>query len=282
MTTGVLPLNLFLVRHGRSEGNVANRRDRKGDDSLKNEAFLSRLSKDWRLTPKGCLQANAAGEWLREWRSKEEALGRVYPWRHCVSNYVRTMETAAHLGIADPQWVVDYDLRERNMGELDVMKESEKRRRYKKSCALRDMDALLWTPPNGESVIMLKTTRVNRVLGTLARECSDMSVVLVTHCETMWAFRVALEKMLPDRYETLRNSKDSKDKIHNCQVLHYTRIDPRTQEVHRRYEWMRSLYPFDLTRSRNDWQPIERKKLSNEELLAIVERTPRLEHIADD
>ena len=47
----------------------------------------------------------------------------------------------------------------------------------------------------------------------------------------MWGFRVILERIPPDKYVKLDQSKNPFDRIHNCQILQYSRIDPKTGET---------------------------------------------------
>lgn len=93
---------------------------------------------------------------------------------------------------------------------------------------------------------------------------------------------------------------DPKEKIHNGQIIHYTRRDPQTGEIAPTINWMRSictfhwfgevwfdlryleefvdwyLGPWDTTLSTNVWQQIERPTWTNEELLAEVRQIPQL------
>jgi NAD+ kinase len=95
----------------------------------------------------------------------------------------------------------------------------------------------------------------------------------------MWAFRVRLERMSQTRYRELDVSKDPFDKIHNGQVLHYTRCDPNdpTGNTIAPYaNWMRSVLPENMKRSRNDWETIVRPNFSNEDLLTEVGKIPRI------
>jgi NAD+ kinase len=263
-----LPLDLVLVRHGESEGNVAYGLSRRGDDRHFTPEFLARHSSKWRLTENGQGQARAAGAWLRE---------HVAPSfdRYFVAEYLRAMETAAHLGFADAAWRCDFYLRERDWGVFDLMTYQERRERYGDDLKRRELDAFFWTPPGGESMAAL-CLRIDRVLDTLHRTCSDARVLIVGHGEVMWGFRVRLERMSQERYRELDSARDPKLKIHNCQVLHYTRRDPATGLVSPYLDWMRSVCPWDPSRSENAWQPIRRHKYTNAELLAAVERTARL------
>ena len=53
-------MDLVLVRHGESEGNVAFNRSKAGDHSLYSGEFLRRHSSQWRLTDVGREQAKSA------------------------------------------------------------------------------------------------------------------------------------------------------------------------------------------------------------------------------
>ena len=60
-----LPLDLILVRHGESEGNVAQDFAKLGDDSLWTAEFKDRHSSKYRLTDKGKAQAKMSGDWIK-------------------------------------------------------------------------------------------------------------------------------------------------------------------------------------------------------------------------
>jgi len=85
---------------------------------------------------------------------------------------------------------------------------------------------------NGESIAAV-CSRLAKVIARLHRECSDKRVVIVCHGEVMWAFRVILERMSQVQYKDLDQSTSIKDKIHNCQILHYTRRCPKSGKLHR-------------------------------------------------
>jgi NAD+ kinase len=263
-----LPLDLVLVRHGESEGNVAFGLSRHGDDRHFTPEFLARHSSKWRLTPRGVEQAHAAGDWLRQ---------HVAPRfdRYYVAEYLRAMETAVHLGFTDAEWRCEFYLREREWGIFDLMSYQERRERYADDLKRRELDTFFWTPPGGESMADL-CLRIDRIIETLHRDCTDKRVILVCHGEVMWAFRVRLERMSQERYQELDVSSDPKMKIHNCQVLHYTRRDPASGALSPYLDWMRSVCPWDATRCKSDWQKIERRKATNADLMAVVEKTPRL------
>ena len=266
-----MPIDLVLVRHGESEGNAANTRSRQGDDRDFNELHLNRHSSKWRLTDKGREQAHLAGLWIKD------SIGTDF-FRYYVSEYLRAMETAALLDLPTAKWYVDFYLRERDYGALDIMPDSERRHRFAPDLARQEIDSFYWCPPRGESLAQL-CRRLDRILDTMHRECADKKVIIVCHGEVMWAFRVRLERMLQKRFQELDKSQHPFDRIHNGQVLHYTRRNPANEEISPYLDWLRSVCPFNLELSKNHWEKIERRRFSNEDLLREVEQYPR--YIAD-
>jgi broad specificity phosphatase PhoE len=260
-----MPLDLVLVRHGQSEGNIAAHASKKGDDHYFTPEFRARHSWLWRLTDLGISQAEAAGDWLRE---EFGGFDRYY-----TSAYLRAKETALHLGFEGAEWRQEIYLRERDRGDIDVMPAAERERRYEESLSLQQRDPLLWSPPNGESLAQL-CLRVDRVLDTLHRETEGQRVVIVCHGEVMWAFRLRLERLSLDEFNAL--DADPSERIRNCQVLHYSRLDPaaRWEPASPYLDWVRAVSPYDS--ELGDWRRIERRRLSNEDLKADVERVPRL------
>ncbi|MBW3653946.1 MAG: histidine phosphatase family protein [Actinobacteria bacterium] len=264
-----MPVDLVLVRHGRSEGNEAREQSKQGDDSAYTEQFRARRNREWRLTDLGIAQALAAGEWIRE---------QIAPTfsRYYTSEYLRARETAAYLGLAEACWVQDILLRERSWGRADfVMPESERYERFSAELAARREDPCYWRPPEGESLAEV-CLRVERVLHALERDCRGGSCVVSTHEDVMWAARFLIERMTQEQWRELLLSDDPCDKIHNGQVLHYTRRDPATGECAERFQWVHSSCPWDPARARAGWRRIQPLSFSNEELLDALATTERL------
>jgi NAD+ kinase len=261
-----MPINLILVRHGESEGNLAIARSKQGDNSAYSEDFRNRHSSLWRLSEKGKEQAHVTGDWLKL-HAKDVSFFRCY-----TSEYVRAMETAALLNITDAQWYPDFYLRERNWGDLDRLSVNEREEKFSQSMKERTIEPFYWTPPNGESLADVGL-RVDRLFQTLHRECEGKSVIIVCHGEIMWMIRARLERLTQEKFRELDASQDPKDHINNCQVLWYTRQNPEDEYDIRPYlSWMKSVCPWDETRSSNEWNLIKRPKFSNEDLLARVEK----------
>src|SRR3989338_10939418 len=102
-----MPKNLFLVRHGQSEGNLVRKQfEESGNESFFSDEFLGLHESQYSLTDLGVEQARKAGQWF----SKN---GFATFDRMLVSNNVRAMQTAAHLNVSGAHWMIDYNLRER-------------------------------------------------------------------------------------------------------------------------------------------------------------------------
>ena len=259
-----MPKDIVFVRHGESEGNVATSLSKKGDDSMFTESFLNRHSSTWRLTEKGKEQAKITGKWIKE--NIREPFHRFY-----VSEYDRAKETAALLGISGAEWMISFYLRERDWGELDVMPFEERKRKFAESLRWKEREPFYWTPRNGESMPVVCLRLEAKVLDTLHRECDQKNALLVVHGDIMWGFRYILERPTHSEIVRLERSDNPHDKIHNAQIIHYTRVNPETGKMSPYLSWMRSICPTDLSLSYNNWQEIRRKKFSNEELLREVD-----------
>lgn len=271
----MMPIDLVLVRHGQSEGNLANQFSYAGDKRGFTEAFKARPSWAWRLTDKGIWQAEAAGEWIHANILDKEGNEFIKQFdRSYVSFFLRAMETAGHLGLGG-HWLQELYLRERDWGQLDVMSQQERWEDFNREMKRRERDGIFFAPPGGESMAQL-CLRIDRVLHTLHRECSNMQVIIVCHAEVMRAFQLRLERMSLKRFTELMNSEVDTDKILNGGILHYTRRNPETGALGNYMGHVRSICPWDLTKSSNDWREIRRVNYTSAQLLAVVNEFPRI------
>lgn len=268
-----MPNDLVLVRHGQSEGNVATDASKRGDDSWYTEAFMTTPGHQWLLTDTGRAQAATAGAWIAE---------QVTPvFDRCfVSPYVRTLQTAALLGLPGAQWRENRALRERSWGDIDSLPKSqfEARPEYRLNAVLKRNDPLYWAPPNGESIAEVAEDRVRNVLSTLHREADGQKVIAVAHGELMQAFQLVLAR-LSDR-EFVDMDRDKAQKIHNCEVMHYTRLDPSNETQAPRLSWLRRAHPVleggSWQMRTTPWTRLSSATFSNEELLERVADVPSL------
>jgi len=261
----MLPKNLILLRHGESEGNVAFKKE---ISPAMLQGFRKKHPSIWRLTDRGIWQAQTAGKWIRN--NIDFRFERYY-----VSEYHRALETAFNLNLQGAIWYPEIYLREREWGDIDGLPREERLEISPNSIDLKRDEPFLWTPPNGESIATL-CLRIDRILDTLHRECSKMNVIIVAHGETMWGFRIRLEKISQKLYKELDASDHPFDRIHNCQIIHYTRINPTTGKESPYFGWMRSICSSDTELSSNSWKKIIRPKFVNDDLEAIFSKTPQI------
>ena len=86
-----MPKNLFLVRHGQSEGNLTRKQfEESNNESFFSDEFLGLHESQYALTDLGVDQAQKAGQWFlrKDFTNFDRML---------VSNNVRAMQTAAPL-----------------------------------------------------------------------------------------------------------------------------------------------------------------------------------------
>lgn len=264
-----LPIRLVLVRHGQSVGNAAKRLHEKGDSAALQALSSEQHTSGYLLTELGEAQAKAAGEWLRA----EFCAGGPGFDRYYVSDYLRAKQTAGLLGLPEARWYPNFYLCERDSGGVETRPEHVRDEEFRAMLHVRELAPFFWTPGNGESLAQL-SLRLDRVLGTLHRECSNKRVIVVCHGEVMWAYRVLLERMSQETFRKTYLSKDPLTRIHNCQVMEYTRQDPhRPNAPPEPYvRWMRAVRPTETPAWTSGWQEIEHRALTNEDLLEEIER----------
>ncbi|KAF4703099.1 hypothetical protein FOZ62_005964 [Perkinsus olseni] len=140
-----MPVDLILVRHGESEGNLAQKMAQQGDvPNPWTSGFRARHNSKYRLTDRGRAQAEAAGEWIKD------NVGEAFDI--CLtSEYIRAMETAAYLHIQEAEWRTEIFLRERDRGVLANKSKMERRREHADEIERQDRDSFYFQPSGGES-----------------------------------------------------------------------------------------------------------------------------------
>jgi broad specificity phosphatase PhoE len=236
-----LPIDLIIVRHGQSEGNIASKYEDQGVDDLR-ERIADKTVYDFRLTVDGVKQAKATGEWIR--KNISSRFDRYY-----TSDLLRAKETAAHLGFESAEWLLETDIREQYLPD--------------KSSASVDIS-------------LLRSVGVERFIDTLLR-FHDQKVIVVCHATTIRSFMIRLEKL---QYVNLSDVKKNPDlRVENCEVIWYSRRDPRTFSIESDLRWKTMIVPHKLpsiTRKDLKWKQIVRPSFSNSDLLKDVERSSPL------
>lgn len=259
-----LPVNLFVVRHGESIGNLSKRMSESGDHSRIERLKGTHTSK-WKLTDKGKTQAGKAGVFLAKLlEEKQLYLDRAY-----VSSFARAISTAQLLDLPYAQWRMDNRITERDWGKLDKMTEEERREHFSDDLKMREVEPYFWAPPGGESFNSL-LIRVRDFIASVARVGVE-NVVVVCHGEVMKAIRIIFMHLKPWEYAKMEFSKESLDRVHNCQIDHYSRRHPQTFQLSRRLEWFQAYRPAEDQGIVIPWKNLPQKLMSNGELGLIAD-----------
>lgn len=204
------PLELWLVRHGQSEGNVARDLAHASDAEMLD---LADRDMDVTLSELGVEQARAFGRWLGGQHLQRPDVVIASPYVRAV----QTAEIALETGKLRCEMFTDERLREREFGVLDLLtrrgiearfpEEAERRRRVGK---------FYHRPPGGESWVDV-ALRVRSLRDSLGREHMDARVLIVTHEVVVVIWRYLLDAL--DEVATLQLARERP--IGNCSLTRY-------------------------------------------------------------
>jgi len=225
-----------------------------------------RHTSKYRLTDLGRQQAVVAGKWIKE------NIGSNFD-KYLCSEYARARETAGLLGLPGAKWDIEFYLRERDRGVLQHLSKKEVSSTYAEELKRSELDQFYWAAPGGESIAN-SCLRCDRVMSHLSQKCSGFKVIIVCHGNIMLAFKIRLERMKQSSFHKLLS--DPSQKLYNCQIVHYTRRNPETGEVHPSYNWVRSVCPWDDSLTKPEWKTIQPLTFTNEQLLASVENIQQI------
>ena len=262
-----MPKNLFLVRHGQSEGNLVRKQfEDSGNESFFSDEFLGLHESQYALTQLGIEQAKKAGHWFKE----NDFLKFD---RMLVSNNVRAMQTAAYLEIKNAEWMQDFNLRERDGGLFNVITPSKRDTKYADQQKFHDTQPFLFRPPQGESIADV-CQRIKIVLDTLARECDGKNVVITCHGHVIRTFMIILNRLSLQKTNEFLTTTEAWGRVPNCSIVHYTRENPYDKQLglSDRFDWYRMIRPSGGGEKEDKFITIDRKKFSNEALLVEAEK----------
>ncbi len=261
-----MPKNLFLVRHGESEGNLVHKKFRETkNESFFTDEFLGLHESQYALTKRGVRQAKEAGVWFKK-------NGFLNFNRTIVSNNVRAMQTAAYLNLNNPLWMIDHNLRERDEGLFNVITPSKRDTGYADQQLFWNIQPFLFRPPQGESIADV-CLRIKVILDTLSRECDGQDVIIVCHGHVMRAFRIVLEKFSLQKSNEYIHNKKTWTSVPNCSIIQYTRQNPKNKKSNMKevFGWVRMIRPAGGGNIEDKFSIINRKKYSNIELLKMAD-----------
>jgi broad specificity phosphatase PhoE len=195
---------IIAVRHGESVANAAfSRADRTGVEPV----GMPDRDADVELTDTGRQQSVALGRWLAKLPSNrlpQVAYSSVFLRAQLTTELVLT--TLADAGGPVVPTVLDERLRDRDMGQFELLTAAGIRRRYPAESARRDrIGDLYYRPPGGESLADV-ALRVRAVLADLAH-CPEQRVLIVGHDAVVLMLRYTIDNLTePDLRAVIRDN----------------------------------------------------------------------------
>lgn len=271
-STMTMPLEVVFVRHGQSEANVVHKIDKEGGEHNPHLEDVN-IRPDWqqRLSPLGVQQAQNAGRWIKEHLGGVESFDARY-----VSPFLRTRETAAHLGGLDlGEWTIDDRVAERSWGVYGSVARAEQRSQFPLTAKMQEATPWYVRFDGGESMPDVYG-RFRDFQGTLHREQADARVIVVSHGDFMNVVRYGMERLRPEQWEAM--DRDPRYTIRNCSILQYTRVNPNDPgDVRDKIQWRRMIYPDAVHESPDNGEWVElpkRQRFTGAELLEQVAIAP--------
>lgn len=200
---------LVLVRHGESEGNLA---DRAALEAHRPVLDIDVRDADVELSSTGAEQARAVQEHLRGMPEEE------WPTAVVSSPYRRARQTAQiALEGVDVPLVVDERVRERDLGAFDGLTWIGIEEQFPEESARRQrVGKYYYRPPGGESWCDV-VLRVRQLLLELQERYAGERLWVFSHQATIMAFRVAIEGL--GEADILQ--ADKKTPLANCSMTIY-------------------------------------------------------------
>jgi len=215
MTRAPGPSALWLVRHGESQGNVA---DAQAHATGATHLQIDVRDPDVSLSATGEEQADALGSWLAGLAADEQ------PTAVLSSPFTRAATTAERAVAASGLSLrIRYDerLRERDFGAFDGMTGAGIRAQYPEEARRRArMGKFYFRPPGGESWADV-ALRVRSLLATESLRHDGERLLLVSHQAVIMVFRYVLDEL--SEAELLEI--DSREQVANTSVTRYTSDD---------------------------------------------------------
>lgn len=207
------PVELVLVRHAQSMGNVADAEARSAEAE---RIDLTARDADVELSENGTEQARTLGRWVAGLAEEQR------PDLVVSSPYRRAADTArAALGDLGVEMVLDERLRERDLGVFDGLTAKGIKARYaEESERWTHLGKFYYQPPSGESWADV-ALRVRSLLADLREGYDGRRVWLFTHQAVIMTFRYVLEGL----DETHLLEIDRTTQIGNASVTRYRRGD---------------------------------------------------------
>lgn len=198
------PKNIYLVRHGESEGNIRTPTER---------AQYTVAPHAYELTPSGCRQAIA----VRDWLTAHKILG---PKTTVYSSYYRRARVTAGIIVANTKLEVVEDprLAEAQRGFWHSMTRDAVEARYPNELERIRREGLYHYRPFGGENWPDVELRIHSFLDTLCRDHARGAVVIVGHGHWILLFRRLIERFsIQEAVVRLNNGEMAA----NCSISHF-------------------------------------------------------------
>lgn len=206
------PAALWAVRHGESDGNVANAIARR-NHALRLDLDVNDIEVP--LSELGRTQAAALGKWLAK------IDGPQRPTAALVSPYLRARQTAEialdQAGMSGLPVIYDERLRDREQGVIDRLTGAGLRDVYPEEAERRDYLGKFWYRPMGGESWADVALRVRAVLLEVRLTMHEERLLVVSHDVTILMIRYVIEQMSPVDAVALSGQ------LPNCSVTAYER-----------------------------------------------------------
>lgn len=253
-----LPVDLVLVRHGQSEGNLY------GDmaEGGLRDRLHSRHTSEYRLTDLGRVQAFRAGLILQE---KVGSFDKMF-----CSEYVRAVETAAHMALPESKFQTDFLIREQDNGG-----QKGQANPLEDYCKATRPLARWWVRKGGlgESFADM-CVRLRLFLDQLRETAAGLRVVVVCHANVIRGFRALLEDMKATHYDEIVDWK-----VPNCHIRWYTRREGKGHIHIRPFKVLAIDMEGPQDMKRNDSAAVLTEVLVHRPLLSAAELQLRAEKV---
>lgn len=264
-TLGDLPVNLFLLRHGRSVRNAAASAHRKHNVPWPAEEMAKEHDSYTALTPEAIEQTRQTGQWL------EQEMSEGFD-RYITSDIPRALETAGHLALTGAEWEVRGFWRERDWGEhanfVTGVPES-----HQHSHALKALNFYQWGPRGGESISTGVATRLRHEELELRQSPALQNILVVSHGDFINGALKEYENLTIAEWNAQYDGRQRA--VANNMIVHLSRL-ATDGTITPYYQRLRGVCVWDPARSWNagEWIAIRpQKKYSNEDLLALAKRS---------
>jgi probable phosphoglycerate mutase len=209
---------LTVVRHGQSTANAAFAAAEAGGPA---GPELTGRDADVPLSPTGWAQAAQLGRWLAALPAQRRSqVVLCSPYLRARQTWSRMAAVAAELGVGTPAALLDERLRDRAMGELELMTAAMIAERFPAETTQRARAGeFRYRPPGGESFMDI-AARLRTLLHDLDTGRAGERVLLVAHDAVVLMLRQLIEDLSLDELAVIAG-----EPVANASV---TRFDGRT------------------------------------------------------